>query len=371
MRTRLEGTDGQHVQGIWGAGSEEQGRAAPRSPPGRGAVDAGGVGVRAACAVSPVVGGSSAGRGGGTQGAKPLSSPPARLALPGRRSREDTQPLAALPAARREASAAIGASKAPRCALRGDRGQGSRAAGTRGARRPETRPRLLSFQRLDFLERTPFGFAIFTRPSLPVSMATPPNSRFQAAMTSPFPFLPPRPPGAAGPTPSRAPLRPGRAPTPLPSPGRGVPRAPAPLPARRRGLGGPRGPSPQGGCAGAPVAEGTGPGRPSLPLRDPCHAGRPVGAARALAAGEAGAGRRQASLAAGVAARLAWEAPAAPSSETGDLRQRGSEVAGEPQGPVARSAEPLPLCPWASEPPPAWWQSCPGLSWAMRCTPGS
>ncbi|XP_044890875.1 translation initiation factor IF-2-like [Felis catus] len=311
--------------------------------------------------------------GDGVRSPRPLPTPPLGPAC----KKSGGHPATRRPARRPEgglcgAQGFQGASLRPaRGQGTGDRGQGSRAAGTRGARRPETRPRLLSFQRLDFLERTPFGFAIFTRPSLPVSMATPPNSRFQAAMTSPFPFLPPRPPGAAGPTPSRAPLRPGRAPTPLPSPGRGVPRAPAPLPARRRGLGGPRRPSPRGGCAGAPVAEGTGPGRPSLPLRDPCHAGRPVGAARALAAGEAGAGRRQASLAAGVAARLAWEAPAAPSSETGDLRQRGSEVAGEPQGPVAWSFEPLPLCPWASEPPPAWWQSCPGLSWAMRCTPGS
>lgn len=44
---------------------------------------------------------------------------------------------------------------------------------------------------------TLLGLLFLPTLSLPVSMATPPNSRFQAAMTSPFPFLPPRPGGAA------------------------------------------------------------------------------------------------------------------------------------------------------------------------------
>ncbi|XP_057355605.1 collagen alpha-2(I) chain-like [Manis pentadactyla] len=62
---------------------------------------------------------------------------------------------------------------------------------------------------------TLLGLLFLPALSLPVSMATPPNSRFQAAMTSPSPFLPPRPRGsAAGPgcravlTPLRPPQRP-------------------------------------------------------------------------------------------------------------------------------------------------------------------
>lgn len=95
-------------------------------------------------------------------------------------------------------------------ALLGDKAPG--AAGTPGAGNAAAPPRpppggLCPREKQDhgfFLFRDssswnahPLGFAIFTRPSLPVSMATPPNSRFQAAMTSPFPFLPPRPPGPA------------------------------------------------------------------------------------------------------------------------------------------------------------------------------
>ncbi|EAW56122.1 hCG1770746 [Homo sapiens] len=40
---------------------------------------------------------------------------------------------------------------------------------------------------------TLLGLLFLPTLSLPVSMATPPNSRFQAAMTSSLPFLPPRP----------------------------------------------------------------------------------------------------------------------------------------------------------------------------------
>ncbi|XP_072676142.1 uncharacterized protein [Canis lupus baileyi] len=193
-------------------------------------------------------------------------------------------------------------------------------------------------------------------------MATPPNSRFQAAMTSPFPFLPPRPPGPAALDPISRLLPPGcprlsaphqgpllSPPQPRdcssPSPPRGHSCPPPPHPGagcscplfppsrgrRRAGaarvpcwprqlcLQRPRpSPSPQSGCAGAPWQRAQAQGRPSLQLRDPCHAGCPVGAAAGLAAGEAGAGRRQALLAAGAAACLAWEAPVASSSETGD-----------------------------------------------------
>lgn len=54
-----------------------------------------------------------------------------------------------------------------------------------------------SFQRRLLGTYTLLGLLFLPTLSLPVSMATPPNSRFQAAMTSPFPFLPPRPGGTA------------------------------------------------------------------------------------------------------------------------------------------------------------------------------
>lgn len=54
-----------------------------------------------------------------------------------------------------------------------------------------------SFQTLILGTYTLLGLLFLPTLSLPVSMATPPNSRFQAAMTSPFPFLPPRPLDAA------------------------------------------------------------------------------------------------------------------------------------------------------------------------------
>lgn len=55
----------------------------------------------------------------------------------------------------------------------------------------------LSFQTRVLGTYTLLGLLFLPTLSLPVSMATPPNSRFQAAMTSPVPFLPPRPPAAA------------------------------------------------------------------------------------------------------------------------------------------------------------------------------
>ncbi|XP_059232245.1 collagen alpha-1(I) chain-like [Mustela nigripes] len=129
-------------------------------------------------------------------------------------------------------------------------------------------------------------------------------------MTSPFPFLPPRPPGRhpAGPQ-LVPPGAPGRAPQ---APQTEAPVAVAsPVPCRPG----------SGAFSGrrSPVAEGTGPGG-----GPPSRSGLPATPAalwelpRALAAGEAGAGRRQASLAARAAACLAWEGPAAPSSESGN-----------------------------------------------------
>lgn len=128
--------------------------------------------------------------------------------------------------------------------------------------------------------------------SLPVSMATPPNSRFQAAMTSPFPFLPPRPGGSAA----------------LGScSGLPVPQA-NPRPCGPQLASPPRWPGTQGlqraACSFSlalrvtalqPQAEGPGPGAAPPPLRDLGHAGCPVGAAtgpNGRPAGEAGAGRR-------------------------------------------------------------------------------
>lgn len=135
----------------------------------------------------------------------------------------------------------------------GDRGPaGGGQAGSPAAPPPAPSPRPLSSSRNGERTRPCFPFFSETRVlgtytllgllflptlSLPVSMATPPNSRFQAAMTSPFPFLPPRPPIAAAtrghpaeppwaPPPPRArcplarpfpgPLRPGLPATPLP-----------------------------------------------------------------------------------------------------------------------------------------------------------
>lgn len=65
----------------------------------------------------------------------------------------------------------------------------------------ETRPCFPFFSEAGVLGTyTLLGLLFLPALSLPVSMATPPNSRFQAAMTSPSPFLPPRPRGtAAGP----------------------------------------------------------------------------------------------------------------------------------------------------------------------------
>lgn len=197
-------------------------------------------------------------------------------------------------------------------------------------------------------------------------MATPPNSRFQAAMTSPFPFLPPRPPGRRYAGPQLAP--PGR---PRPSPGgRGLGGLSCPLPAGRRGLQRPPvpprarlPPEPRGG---GHRPRGGPPSRSGLPATPAALWELP----RALAAGEAGAGRRQASLAAGAAACLAWEGPAAPSSESGD-RGRGprrwlrcleglwpgrQRPCGCARGPAVPSRTRLP---------------CPGLSWATCSTPRS
>lgn len=63
----------------------------------------------------------------------------------------------------------------------------------------------LSFQ-TRVLNLHPLGFAIFTHPEPSGLHGDASNSRFQAAMTSPVPFLPPRPPAAAtGPPPATPP----------------------------------------------------------------------------------------------------------------------------------------------------------------------
>lgn len=112
-------------------------------------------------------------------------------------------------------------------------------------------------------------------------MATPPNSRFQAAMTSPFPFLPPRPLGAAawGPGAARLPWAPFCAPSEQPqaktprsvdhswtsllpagpivgAPGESVHPSPCPL---------------EWFCQ-SPLAEGTGPGEVTQ-KQPPSHSG--------------------------------------------------------------------------------------------------
>lgn len=230
-----------------------------------------------------------------------------RFLLPRRKSREETQPSrdrANGPCPRLKGARVLGTSRRPvpqpspplaaPCL-------GTKLPGWQGHREPETprplpgpRPGLCPREKQDhgsFLFRDssswnahPLGFAIFTRPSLPVSMATPPNSRFQAAMTSPFPFLPPRPPGAAALDPiSRLLGAPGRAPG-------AAGRAASPVPCwpGGRAFSGRLPPRGAARLCWSPVAEGQAQGRPSLLLRDPCHAGCPVGAA----AGPSGWGGR-------------------------------------------------------------------------------
>lgn len=173
--------------------------------------------------------------------------------------------------------------------------------------------------------------------SLPVSMATSPNSRFQAAMTSPLPFLPPRPGGTA--------VRGLQA-------ARGSAHA-GPAPQARPGVCGPAGLSPAGpalglrvaslsvprrGCAGA-TGRGRGP-RSCLPSGPRSH--HPAALWKLPQAlgwgGPAGA-------------PLAWEAPvasigagaAAVAGRSGDCTRR----------PVAWSAQRLPGCQWQLAP---WWR---------------
>jgi hypothetical protein len=138
-----------------------------------------------------------------------------------------------------------------------------------------------SFQTLILGTYTLLGLLFLPTLSLPVSMATPPNSRFQAAMTSPFPFLPPRPLGAAawGPGAARLPWAPFCAPTEQPqaktprsvdhswfsllpagpmvgTPGKSVHPSPCPL---------------EWFCQ-SPLAEGTGPGEVTQ-KQPPSHSG--------------------------------------------------------------------------------------------------
>lgn len=117
----------------------------------------------------------------------------------------------------------------------------------------ETRPCFPFFSEAGVLGTyTLLGLLFLPALSLPVSMATPPNSRFQAAMTSPSPFLPPRPRGSAA-----GPGLQGCA-----DPAQASPAPPKLWPQVCRPQVGPR------------PSEG-----PACPLRDPLHAGHPAGAA--------------------------------------------------------------------------------------------
>lgn len=124
------------------------------------------------------------------------------------------------------------------------------------------KPRFPSFQSRLLGTYTLLGLLFLPTLSLPVSMATPPNSRFQAAMTSPFPFLPPRPGGTA----ARAGLG---LPRLQPDPG---PRATAGFPSLRAAgtgaFGGwrPPPPGPWSSCARAP-SRAHGPGATRPPTR--------------------------------------------------------------------------------------------------------
>lgn len=117
----------------------------------------------------------------------------------------------------------------------------------------ETRPCFPFFSEAGVLGTyTLLGLLFLPALSLPVSMATPPNSRFQAAMTSPSPFLPPRPRGTAA-----GPGLQGCA-----DPAQASPAPPKLWPQVCRPQVGPR------------PSEG-----PACPLRDPLHADHPAGAA--------------------------------------------------------------------------------------------
>lgn len=208
---------------------------------------------------------------------------------------------------------------------------GTRTACQRGAAEPETLPPLLLDSQAGPCPRQKQAHALLFRDSvlgtytllgllflptlsLPVSMATPPNSRFQAAMTSPFPFLPPRPGGAAAlgsclglPEPQARPrgLRPQLA-SPPRWPGAGAFSGRRPLSAcpcewrvAVRQLG----------------AEGPGPGAALPPLQDLGHAGRPVGAASGPNGPASWGGRGGRGQPARAAASLAWGILVAPTSE--------------------------------------------------------
>lgn len=181
----------------------------------------------------------------------------------------------------------------------------------------ETRPRLLSFQRLEFLERTPSWVCYFYPPQPSGLHGDASKQQIPGGNDVTFPLPAAQAPRHCCAGPHLTP--PGR---PRPSPrGRGQSGLSCPLLARRQGLQRPS-PSPWRGCAGAPWQRDRPRGGPPSCSGIPAMLAALWELPQALAAGAAGAGRRQALLAAGAAACLAWEAPVAPSSETGD-RGRG------------------------------------------------
>lgn len=208
----------------------------------------------------------------------------------------------------------------------------------------ETRPRLLSFQRLEFLERTPSWVCYFYPPQPSGLHGDASKQQIPGGNDVTFP-LPaaqaPRAPPCG--TPARAPRRPRPSPPGAPDRGPGRSGLSCPLPARQRGL--QRPPEPRGG--------GHRPrGRPSLPLRAPCHAGCPVGAA-AGPSGWGGRGRPAPGLAGCPGSRLSGLGrPRGSLIRKREPWRRASEVAAVPGGPVAWSAEALGLCPWACGPLP-------------------
>ncbi|XP_045331283.1 translation initiation factor IF-2-like [Leopardus geoffroyi] len=239
----------------------------------------------------PRSGGLLGGVWGGDGGAKPpVPSPPPRLALPARRSREDTQPLAALPAARREACAALRASKAPRCAPRGDRGQGTGLSGGGDAGSPQAGNKTTApfFSETRFLGTHTLRVCYFYPPQPSGLHGDASKQQIPGGNDVTFPLPAAQASGRCRADPvARPPApRPGPHPPPLPRPwGPPRPRAPARPPA---GPWGAARPVPAGRLCWSPRGRGHGP-RAALP---PAPGSLPCGPPCGSCAGPRGRGGR-------------------------------------------------------------------------------